>query len=289
MIDAHHHLWNLGIVHYPWLMAKGEERFFGDPSRIQRDYLISEFRTDAEALGFRASVHIQVGAESGLEEARWVQSIADAHPDWPMRQVAFCDLTADSLSDDLDDLQTLPSVVGIRQIVGRAPGEDAQSGTNALLQDPRFDAGLAMLAERGLSFDLQLIPDLIASAASIMARHPGLQVALCHGGSPYDRSQDGLAQWRGQLAKLADLDHVHCKLSGLGMFQHDWGVDDFRPIIETCLDLFGAPRCMFGSNFPVDSLTSDYQTLAHAHLKCVPEEDHDLVFNQTAATFYKFA
>ena len=80
MIDAHHHLWDLNAVHYPWLMAKGVTRFFGDPAPIQRDYLLPEFREDAAGFhgaDFHGSVHIQVGAESGLAEAKWVQSVAD--------------------------------------------------------------------------------------------------------------------------------------------------------------------------------------------------------------------
>ena len=40
MIDAHHHLWDLEAVSYPWLMANGVKRFFGDPTPIQRNYLI---------------------------------------------------------------------------------------------------------------------------------------------------------------------------------------------------------------------------------------------------------
>ncbi len=87
-IDAHHHLWDLSAVHYPWLMARGVTRFFGDPTPIQRNYLLDEFRRDAT--GFGASVHIQVGAEDGMAEARWVQAVADATPDWPLVQVVFC-------------------------------------------------------------------------------------------------------------------------------------------------------------------------------------------------------
>ena len=123
-IDAHHHLWDLSAVHYPWLMAKGEVRFFGDPAPIARDYLLPEFTADATVHGFEGSVHIQVGAADPLAEARWVDNIA-AQSSWQMRQVAFCDLTAPSLADDLDILCALPSVVGVRQIIGRAPGEDA--------------------------------------------------------------------------------------------------------------------------------------------------------------------
>ncbi len=50
-IDAHHHLWDLSAVSYPWLEARGVRRFFGDPTPIQRDYLVGEFRSDADAAG----------------------------------------------------------------------------------------------------------------------------------------------------------------------------------------------------------------------------------------------
>jgi len=285
-IDAHHHLWDLQAVHYPWLMAKGVERFFGDPSPIQRDYPLSELRADAGAEGIAGSVHIQVGAEDPLAEAQWVQSIADANPDWPMVQVAFCDLTADDLPAQLDALQALPSLCGVRQIVGRAPGEDAVTGTNTLLQDPRFKSGLALLAERGLSFDLQLIPDLMPAMAALLAEVPETKVALCHAGSPYDRSTAGLAAWSEALKGLSALPSVTCKLSGLGMFDHHWTVEALRPIVETCLDQFGPERLMFGSNFPVDSLYSDYATLMDAYRTLLPDEALPQIMHHTAAAFY---
>jgi predicted TIM-barrel fold metal-dependent hydrolase len=79
---------------------------------------------------------------------------------------------------------------------------------------------------------------------------------------------------------------IVCKLSGLGMFDHDWTPRSFTPIIDTCLDQFGPKRCMFGSNFPVDSLYSDYATLVAAHRQIVPETCHAAVFGETAKTFY---
>ena len=283
-IDAHHHLWDLGAVSYPWLMAQGAVRFFGDPGPIQRDYLIEEFRRDAK--GFEASVHIQVGAADGWEEALWVQSVADANPDWPMAQVVFCDLTSEDLDAQLDRYQSLSTVRGVRQIVGRAPGEDAVTGTNALLVDPRFVAGLREAGRRGLSFDLQLIPELYALMGDILAEVPGTRVALCHAGSPHDRSPKGLDQWAKDLRLLSNLGHVTCKLSGLGMFDHNWTTDAIRPIVETCLEQFGAARSMFGSNFPVDSLYSDYGTIVSAYEASIPEAMQSAVFGETAAEFY---
>ncbi len=285
-IDAHHHLWDLNAVHYPWLMATGVERFFGDPTPIQRNYLLDEFRKDAS--GFEASVHIQVGAEDPWAEARWVQSVADANRDWPMKQVVFCDLTSADLIEQLDRYQTLPTVAGVRQIVGRAPGEDAVTGTNALLEDPRFAAGLREAGARGLSFDLQLIPDLYEGMARVLDVAQDVPIALCHAGSPHDRTVKGLDDWASSLRLLSDRPQVRCKLSGLGMFDHGWTPDSLRPIIETVLDQFGPDRVMFGSNFPVDALTSDYATLVATHRATVPEPQHKAVFGDTAAKFYGF-
>ncbi|MCV2870279.1 amidohydrolase family protein [Defluviimonas sp. WL0002] len=283
-IDAHHHLWDLSAVRYPWLMAKGARRFFGDPAPIQRDYLMDEFRRDAR--GFGASVHIQVGAEDGWAEATWVQGVAEANPGWPLAQVVFCDLTAPDLSRQLDRYQTLPSVRGVRQIVGRAPGEDARTGTNALLDDPRFAAGLRAVGERGLSFDLQLIPELYERMARVLDAAPGTAIALCHAGSPHDRSPAGLRDWASRLRLLSDRPQITCKLSGLGMFDHDWSTESIRPVVETCLEQFGPDRCMFGSNFPVDSLYSDYAHVVAAYESLVPEAATFSVFHDTAARFY---
>ncbi len=286
-IDAHHHLWDLGAVHYPWLMARGVTRFFGDPAPIQRDYLLGEFRRDAA--GIKASVHIQVGAADGWAEAQWVQAVADAAPDWPLAQVAFCDLTDPAREDHLDRLQTLPSLRGVRQIVGRAPGEDAATGTSALLADPEFAAGLRSLGARGLSFDLQLIPELYDGMARVLDRAPDTPVALCHAGSPHDRSAAGLRAWAEQLRLLSDRPQVACKLSGLGMFDHGWTRDSIRPVVDTVLDQFGPARTMFGSNFPVDKLYSDYATLVAAHDALIPAAAQAAVFHDTAARFYDLA
>lgn len=286
-IDAHHHLWDLSAVHYPWLMAKGVRRFFGDPGPIQRNYLLEEFR--AAALGFEASVHIQVGAEDALAEASWVQGVADAHPDWSLAQVVFADLTSERLGRELDRMQELPTVRGVRQIVGRAPEEDRSTGTNDLLDDPRFVEGLREIGRRGLRFDLQLIPELYGAMADVLSDVPGTRVALCHAGSPHDRMPEGLREWARELGRLSGIPQVSVKLSGLGMFEHDWTKESVRPIVETCLEQFGAAKCMFGSNFPVDSLYSDYRAIVEAYESLVPDDVQLAVFGDTAAAFYGFS
>jgi predicted TIM-barrel fold metal-dependent hydrolase len=267
-------------------MEFGKSRFFGDPTPIQRDYLLEEHRAISQNHGFAASVHIQVGAVDGLAEALWVDQVAHANPNWPMVQVAFCDLTAPDREVQLDQFQALPSVVGVRQIVGRSPEEDAKNGTNALIASPEFKAGLHSLALRGLSFDLQLIPELMEPMGKVLAQVPDLQVVLCHAGSPCDRSSNGIAKWAACLTHLSALPNVSCKLSGLGMFDHDWNAQTVRPVADVVMDQFGPDRVMFGSNFPVCSLSSTFDDLIERHMAIVSAEHHKAVFHDNAARFY---
>ena len=286
MIDAHHHLWDLNAVDYPWLMEKGKKRFFGDPTPIQRNYLIDEHIKLAAALGFKASVHIQVGAADGLEEAKWVNKIVSENQSWPMAQVAFCDLSGDQREIHLDELQKLSSVVGVRQIIGRSPAEDSSSKTNELLTSDSFMKGLQSISDRGLSFDLQIIPELSETCAAVFSQFPNLQVILCHAGSPYNRTEEGITSWSCDLNHLSKLSNVSCKLSGLGMFDHNWTQATVAPIVTTVMEQFGSARVMFGSNFPVDSLSSSFKALFERLTSIIDEKYFEDVFFKTAQRIY---
>ena len=293
IIDAHHHLWDLDACHYPWLMERGVIRFFGDPAPIQRNYLASELRADAANYELAGSVHIQVGVADGDEvnESRWLDEAAEVDG-LPSALVGFCDLAAENAQQVLDDQSRIRRLRGIRHIVGRSQEEDAANGSDGLLDNPVWVENLASLRERNLSFDLQLIPQQIDRAAKVLQRLPGLQVALCHCGSPWDQSSAGLARWRAGLEQLAALPDVYCKISGLAMFNHRWSVDEIRTIVTTCIDVFGTRRCMFGSNFPVDKLHKSYDDIWQAYetlagVYSVKEQER--LFSGTAAEFYRLS
>lgn len=290
IIDAHHHLWDLNAVHYPWLAAKGVKRFFGDPTPIQKNYLPADFKADIGDLPIRKSVHIQVGAadDQHLAESQWVQSKVD-NSDYPTALVAYCALEKTDRSSMLDQLHELDALRGIRQIVGRAPQEDKQTGTDALIGNTDWQRGLRDLAQRGLRFDLQLIPDQMEAMYTVLSGIDQLPVAICHCGSPWYRDVEGWLMWKQGLSKLASLPNTVCKISGLSMFDHSWTVDSLRPVVDTVIEIFGTERCMFGSNFPVDKLHTDYQSLWHAYFTLTEQysaDEREHLFNQTCANFY---
>ncbi len=91
-------------------------------------------------------------------------------------------------------------------------------------------------------------------------------MVLEHAGWPDGGEPGHFSAWRDGLARLAELDNVHCKISGLPMALHTMDGAALRPWIDACLETFGADRAFFGSNFPVDSLFGGYARLVEAYL-----------------------
>jgi len=287
-VDAHHHLWDLRALRYPWLMARGERRFFGDPTPIQKDYLVLNFLNESPRYRPARSVHVQVGVAPGDEllESQWLQQL----PDFPQAIVAYCDLASPTVAADLEAQMRFSKVRGIRQIIGRHTQEDQKHGSDALLDNPAWFEGLRLLAHRGLSFDLQLIPQQMDRVYALLKSVPELAVALCHCGSPWHQDKVGLHYWREGLRQLATLPNVACKISGLGMFNPQWQLDDLRPIILDVVDIFGPQRTMFGSNFPVDKLYNTYDALWEAYDTITTEfssAEREQLFVGTATDFYR--
>jgi predicted TIM-barrel fold metal-dependent hydrolase len=292
IVDAHHHLWDLRQSHrYPWLMERGIVRFFGDPAPIQKDYLVSDFRADIASLPVRKSVHIQVGVSPGDEvaETQWLGAQA-SETGLPTAIVAFADLCAPNLQAILDAHGEAPQFRGIRQIIGRSSEEDRATGSANLLNNPLFLQGLKLLADRGLSFDLQLIPAQMARVAELLVKVERLPVAICHAGSLSSFSSDSFTQWHGGMRRLAELPHTICKVSGFGMFDKRWSAQSVTDLFQVVLDLFGPERIAFGSNFPVDRLATTYQQVwaRFAQLTgSLNQGEVDRVHAGTAEAFYR--
>jgi predicted TIM-barrel fold metal-dependent hydrolase len=233
-------------------------------------------------------VHIQVGtaAADQVQETAWLSN----QDRFPHAIVAACDLASDQRDRELDQHLQFSRLRGIRQILGRHAEEDRKHNSDQLIDAPAFAQGLSRLSTLGLSFDLQLIPPQMQRVARLLASVPDLQVALCHCGSPWDQSVEGLAAWRIGLRALAELPGVVCKVSGLGMFNPSWTVDDLRPIVHEVVGTFGPERVMFGSNFPVDKLYRSYEATWSAYEALLEEfsgAERESMLVGTAASFYR--
>ena len=293
VIDPHFHLWDLESNVYPWLMQRPlPVSVAGDVGPIAHSYRLKDYRAESAQWQIIAAVHVDAGFDPAdpIAETRWLQGIAEVDH-FPQGIVAAAQLDHPAIAEVLAAQASFPNVRGIRHIINwhRDPAKTYVQRAD-LLTDPLWNAGFAQLRDYSLSFDLQLYPSQMAEAANLAARHPETAIILNHAGMPVDRDADGLAQWRCGMKQLAAQPNVSVKISGLGMVDWHWTVETLRPFVRETIAIFGIERCMFASNFPVDSLYSDFDTLFDAFDTIVADFTHAerrALFAENARRIYR--
>lgn len=291
IIDSHHHLWRLSDL--PWLNGPIVNRIFGPYQPIQRDYLASEFIDEASRNGVEKSVYVQVNwpLERSVDEVAWVQSVAD-ETGWPHAIVGSANMFDDSCPDVFaQQLDIAPLMRGIRLQMHWHENELYRfaSGPNEMA-DPVFRRNLGVLAGLGWHFELQVFGSQMADAERLVRDFPELTFVLLHAGMLEDDDPETVERWRAGMQSLAKHENVIAKLSGLGTFVRRVDDELIGRIVRECIDLFGAERCMWGSNFPVEKLWTDYGTLLRSYQQVLDEYDQqtrDAVFGQTAGRVYR--
>ncbi len=159
--------------------------------------------------------------------------------------------------------------------------------TPDLARDPVLQRNVARLADYGWSFDLQVFAPQMAGAADLAMACPNVTFVLQHSGMLEDLTPEGIGAWREGMKRLAACPNIVSKLSGLGTFIRRNDPAHVALVARETLALFGAGRCLFGSNFPIEKLWTSYAALVGAHRAAVPAADHDHVFNRTARRVYR--
>ncbi len=125
---------------------------------------------------------------------------------------------------------------------------------------------------------------------SLVADFPEVTFVLVHAGMLEAVDPETVGIWESGMRQLAAHDNVVVKLTGLGTFIRKVDAGHIADIVHRCLDWFGPDRCMWGSNFPVEKLWTDYTTLFEAYATALADEDRstrDAVFGGTARRVYR--
>ena len=292
VIDAHHHIWRVSEV--PWLAGPQVPRIFGDYGALRRDYPVGEFIGEIAPHGVVKSVYIQINVAPGREvnEVEWVQAVADARR-FPHGIVGYADLAAPDVAQTLDREMACANLRGIRQQLHWHEKPLYRFAARPdLMNDRAWQAGLRELERRGLVFELQVFAGQMADAAKLAENFPGVTFVLLHAGMLEDRTQDGWALWRAGMRKLAACPNVCVKLSGLGTFEHACSVALWQPVVKETLAMFGAGRCLYGSNYPIEKLWTTYDRIIAVMRECTSDlnaHDRRAVFHDNAQRVYRLA
>ena len=267
MIDAHMHSWVLGRNGHAW-PTEAEAPIF-------RDWLLDGLAAEAAPHGVGRAVLVQ-----SQEDARDTEWLLDVTRDAPFvaAVVGWTDLAAPGAAAQVAALAAHPKLRGLRPMV--------QDRAADWYDDPALEAGFAAMIEHGLCLDALVRVPHLASLERLARRMPELQIVIDHAAKPRIGASGGLGEWRAAIAPIAERPNAFCKLSGLLTECGGAPPEAAGPYIGAILDLFGAGRTLWGSDWPVLRLAASYSAWFEQALAAVPAPARADVFEGTTARFY---
>ena len=256
----------------PWIDASRE------PLKV--DYMPPDLERLMQATGIDGTVAVQ--ARQNLRETDFLLDLADQY-DFIRGVVGWVDMRADDVEAQLERLAPHPRMVGVRHIVHDEADDRFMLGGN-------FLRGLAKLKACDLRYDLLLFPRHLPIAIDVVQRFPEQPFVLDHIAKPFIK--DGLLEpWQRDIRKLAAFDNLWCKVSGM-VTEAAWGgwtQDEYIPYLDVVFDCFGIDRLMFGSDWPVCTLSGSYSQvvgIVETYISALSADEQAKIMGGVASKFY---
>lgn len=271
-IDSHQHFWQYNDIEYDWID--------GDMSLLMRDFLPQDLIINLHQNNIHGCVAVQ--ARQSLEETQWLLSLAKEH-DFIKGVVGWIDLLSDNLEDQLITFKKEDKLKGFRHVL--------QAEKAGYMLQPSFIKGIKLLAKYDYSFDVLVKSTQLSEVCELVEKLPVMNLVVDHIAKPNIAMQQW-SGWQEYISKLANYEHIYCKLSGMVTEANwkTWNSNDLSPYINHCIEKFGSRRCMFGSDWPVCHLASDYYSLIECIDVVIQKENEQVkenIFSIAAATFYR--
>jgi len=293
IIDAHHHLWDLDRIYYPWLTDEIVPDFlFGDYAKIRKNYLPEDMRRQMQGWNIEMTVHVEAERADSeqVQETAWLSEMHERFR-LPNAIIGHVWLAAPDVEGMLRQHMQYPLFRGVRSKprTGKTAREAHLTGP-ATMSDPQWRRGLQLLERLGLIYDFRVPYYHLKEGAELPGLCPGLQFIVNHAGLARDRSREGLTIWREGMRALAAHPNVAVKVSGISLPGMPWTVETQGPVILETIDMFGIDRCMFASNFPPDNCVTEFAPMMEAFetvMQRFSEDERDRFFYANANRYYR--
>ena len=283
-VDAHVHFYDMQhpeLFYGHWQPGVRHPVLGPQVQRLaERNYIAEDYIAETRASNVVKAVHVQaaIGSEDPVKETEWLQEAAE-RTGFPHAIVAFADLRDPGVEAVLERHSEYPNMRGIR---------DFSYGD--YLVEPEFQRGFALLEKYSLVSSIAASPQEMVKLRDLAGSHPNITIVMDHTGQPEGRSDEDIDRWKSGMAAAVEADNIICKISGLGMSDHDWTADSIRPLVLHCIETFGVDRCLFATNWPVDWLWSAYDPVVDAYTEIIADfsrDEQEAMFSKNAERIYR--
>jgi L-fuconolactonase len=272
LVDAHQHFWRLADRNGMWPPP--------ELGAIYRDFLPGDLAPLLERHGVAKTVLVQ--SMPNEEDTLFMLDLARHHP-FVGGVVGWVDMKAPAAGARIDALAADPGLKGLRPMLQDLDDE-------RWIDDEALASAIQAMLRHQLSFDALVLPRHLPALLAFAERYPQLPIVIDHGAKPCIAHRL-LEPWAGDIARLAAMPQVHCKLSGLVTEAgSDWDASRLWPYAEHLLANFGPQRLIWGSDWPVLNLAGNYASwiaVCESLLDGLDESDRRAIFGLNARRFYR--
>jgi L-fuconolactonase len=240
-IDSHQHFWHYNPAEHTWMNEQ--------MAVLKTNYLPNNIKPHLTETGIDGTVAVQ--ARQNLDETEFLLDLSDQF-ELIQGVVGWVDMRSDEVNQQLEKYAPHPKFVGVRHVVHDEPDDHFMLGD-------AFLRGLAQLQKHNLTYDLLLFPKHLPITIEVIKQFPKQAFVLDHIAKP--SIKDGILEpWAANIRKLATYENVYCKLSGMvtEALWNDWVQSDYIQYLDVVFECFGIERLMFGSDWPVCTLSGSY-------------------------------
>jgi len=288
IVDCNVHLWDQRHNPVFWLTDRTLVRdLIGNYDSLPDVYRLGDYERETAGFDVRGIVWSDAGAADPVAAAEWVRR---QHEERGLVTgiVSLGDPAVDGFADLVDRLRAIPLVssIRVRLAAGLVQGADQQS---TVLAQRAVIEHLDLMARADLVATIEATSDQLGAVAQIAGRLPHLRIVVDHFGWPTDLSDGGRRTHLDRVEELAARPNVATRLDAIGTIFGAWTVDRVRPWLRAIVALFGADRCMLGSDLPIERLRSGFGPLYRAYDEIfaphTPSE-REMLLRDTAQRWY---
>ena len=270
-IDAHQHFWKFDPIRDSWIDESMQ--------KIQRDFLPEDLLPLLHENQFSGCVAIQ--ASQTEDETNFLVNLA-AKNDFIKGVVGWVDLRGVTIEERLNHFSSNKIIKGFRHVV------QGESDDFMLRKD--FQNGISALKEFNFTYDILIFHRQLPAAIELVNQFQDQPFVIDHIAKPDIKSGDILS-WKKGIQEISKAENVFCKISGM-VTEADWKnwkTDDLKPYLDIVFENFSADKLMFGSDWPVLNVASNYTEVVKTledYIAQLSVENQNKIWFQNAKSFY---